>query len=154
MSASLGKRYQTFRTDTVPSQSRIWRSEKKERDAVMFPGLPADTYTVPCVSMLHAPLPLINVHCRHKSITAIRDPLKSTVASISSRITHRVRFDIQNAYFNEAYSYFNHVALRPNARHGLLILEVYRSHSDSPQSARLLWTSDQFVADLYLTIHN
>ena len=35
----------------------------------------ADTYTVPFVSILHAPLPLIKVRCRHKSITAISDPL-------------------------------------------------------------------------------
>jgi hypothetical protein len=38
------------------------------------------------------------------------------------------------------------VALRPNADHGLLILEVSRSHSDTPQSVGLLWTSDQLVA--------
>jgi len=33
------------------------------------------------------------------------------------------------------------VALRPNAGHGPLILEVYRSHTG------LLWTSDQLVAE-------
>jgi len=35
--------------------------------------------------------------------------------------------------------------LRPNTGHGLLILEVSRSHSDTPQSAGLLWLSDQLV---------
>jgi hypothetical protein len=42
---------------------------------------------------------------------------------------------------------FYPVALRTNARQGLLILEVFRSHSDTPQSARPLWTSDQLVAE-------
>jgi len=42
------------------------------------------------------------------------------------------------------------VALRPNAGHGLLILEVSRSHSyDAPQSVGLLWTSDQLVAETF-----
>ena len=36
------------------------------------------------------------------------------------------------------------MALRPNAGHGLLSLEVSRSHSlDAPYSVGLLWTSDQ-----------
>jgi hypothetical protein len=40
------------------------------------------------------------------------------------------------------------VALRPNAGHGLLILEVFWiTHNDAPQSVRLLWTSDQLVAE-------
>jgi hypothetical protein len=39
------------------------------------------------------------------------------------------------------------VALQPNAGHGLLILEVPRSHNDAPQSVGLLWTSDQLVAE-------
>jgi hypothetical protein len=40
------------------------------------------------------------------------------------------------------------VALRPNAGHGLLILEVSRSHTMiAPQSVGLLWTSDQLVAE-------
>jgi hypothetical protein len=42
--------------------------------------------------------------------------------------------------------FFLSVALRPNAGHGLLILEVSRSH-DAPQSVGLLWTSDQLVAE-------
>jgi hypothetical protein len=41
------------------------------------------------------------------------------------------------------------VALRPNEGHGLLILEVSRSHNDAPQSVGLLWTSDQLVAETY-----
>jgi hypothetical protein len=39
------------------------------------------------------------------------------------------------------------VALRPNAGHGLLILEVSRSHNDALQSVGLLWTGDQLVAE-------
>jgi hypothetical protein len=42
---------------------------------------------------------------------------------------------------------FFSMALRPNAGHGLLILEVSRSHTnDTPRSVGLLWTSDQLVA--------
>jgi len=46
------------------------------------------------------------------------------------------------------------VVLRPNAGRGLLIPNVSRSHNDTPKSVELFWTSDQFVADLYLTTHN
>jgi hypothetical protein len=37
---------------------------------------------------------------------------------------------------------------------GLLIAEVSKSQSDTPQSVGLLWTSDQPVAETYLTAHN
>ena len=37
-------------------------------------------------------------------------------------------------------------ALRPNAGHGLLIVEVSSSHTDASQSVGLLWTRDQLVA--------
>ena len=44
--------------------------------------------------------------------------------------------------------FFFAVALRPNAGHGLLILEVfYITHNDAPQSVGLLWTSDHLVAE-------
>ena len=45
--------------------------------------------------------------------------------------------------------FFFPVALRPSAGHGLLILEVSRSHThnDASQSVGLLWTSDQLVAE-------
>jgi hypothetical protein len=40
------------------------------------------------------------------------------------------------------------VALRPNAGHDLLILEVSQvTHNDAPHSVGLLWTSDQLVAE-------
>ena len=45
-----------------------------------------------------------------------------------------------------ADKFFFAVALRPNARHGLLILEVSRSQT-MHQSAGLLWTSDQLDAE-------
>ena len=38
-------------------------------------------------------------------------------------------------------------ALRPNAGHGLLILEVSWPHTTTHQSVGLLWTSDQLVAE-------
>jgi len=44
------------------------------------------------------------------------------------------------------YIFFS-VALRPNVGHGLLILEVSRSHNDAPQSVGLLWMSDQLIAE-------
>jgi hypothetical protein len=48
-------------------------------------------------------------------------------------------------YIIEWYYYlFFPMALRPNAGHGLLILEVSRSHT-THQSAGLLWRSDQLV---------
>ena len=39
------------------------------------------------------------------------------------------------------------MVLRPNAGHGLLIRDVSRSHSDTPQSVGLLYTRDEFVAE-------
>ena len=40
------------------------------------------------------------------------------------------------------------VALRPNAGHGLLILEgFYITHNDATQSVGLLWKGDQLVAE-------
>ena len=40
------------------------------------------------------------------------------------------------------------LALRPNAGHGILILEVPRSHTTTrPRSVGLLWTSDKLVAE-------
>ena len=41
------------------------------------------------------------------------------------------------------------LALRLNAGHGLLILEVFQiiTHNDAPQSVGLLWTSDRLVAE-------
>jgi hypothetical protein len=39
------------------------------------------------------------------------------------------------------------VALRPNGGHSLLIHDVSRSHTDTPQSVGLLWTSDQPVEE-------
>jgi len=50
--------------------------------------------------------------------------------------------------YYKIWDFFFFVALRPNAGHGLLILEVfYITHNDAPQSLRLLWTSDQLVAE-------
>ena len=40
-------------------------------------------------------------------------------------------------------------APRPNASHGLLILEVCRSHSDTQRLVGLLWTSDQLIAETW-----
>jgi len=37
-----------------------------------------------------------------------------------------------------SYSFFSHVALRPNAGHGLLILQVYISQYDAPLLVGLL----------------
>ena len=50
-------------------------------------------------------------------------------------------------YIKEIVPFFL-VALRPNAGHGLLILEVLQiTLNDAPQSVGLFWTSDQLVAE-------
>jgi hypothetical protein len=46
------------------------------------------------------------------------------------------------------------VALRPNAGHGLLVLEVSRSHNDAPQTVGLLWTSDHFDEETSISQHS
>jgi len=46
------------------------------------------------------------------------------------------------------YKNFFHVTLRPKAGHGLLVLEISRSHSDAPQSVGFLWTSDHSGAEI------
>jgi len=51
---------------------------------------------------------------------------------------------VASMYF---YLFIFSAALRPNAGHGLLILEVSRSHNDASQSVGRLWTSDQLVAE-------
>jgi hypothetical protein len=43
--------------------------------------------------------------------------------------------------------HFLPVVLQPNTGHGLLILEVSRSHNDASHSVGLLWNSDQLVAE-------
>jgi hypothetical protein len=52
-----------------------------------------------------------------------------------------------NTTMNLPSSYLFPMALRSNVTHGLLILEVSRSCSDTLQSVGLLWTSDQLVAE-------
>jgi len=60
---------------------------------------------------------------------------------IAQRTNKQTSHDYIRKYF------FRLVALQPNARHGLLILdEVSRSHSDLPHSMGVLWMSDQPVA--------
>jgi hypothetical protein len=39
------------------------------------------------------------------------------------------------------------VALQPNTGHGLLILQVSRTHNDAPQPVGLPWASDQLFAE-------
>jgi len=46
------------------------------------------------------------------------------------------------------------VTLLPIVGHGLLILEVPRSHTNAPQSVGILWKSDQLVAEASTTTHN
>jgi hypothetical protein len=44
-------------------------------------------------------------------------------------------------------SFFPPMAQQPLVGQGLLIIEASRSHSDTPHSVGLLWTSDQSVAE-------
>ena len=53
--------------------------------------------------------------------------------------------ELKTCHLKDTFSF--PVALRPNAGHGLLILEVSRTKNDGPQSVGLLWTSDQLVAE-------
>ena len=47
------------------------------------------------------------------------------------------------------------MVLQPKVGKGLLIIEASRSHSDTPHSVELLWTSDQSHAEtFYLITHN
>jgi hypothetical protein len=46
------------------------------------------------------------------------------------------------------------MAQKPLVGQDLLINEASRSHSDNPNSVRLLWTRDQPDANLYLTTPN
>jgi hypothetical protein len=48
---------------------------------------------------------------------------------------------------NEIFFCFNSCGAVAQRGHGLLIREVSRSHNDSPQTAGLLWASDQLVAE-------
>jgi hypothetical protein len=65
-------------------------------------------------------------------------------ASVNENNTQKEDIREKIAKGNKAFF----VALRPNAGHGLLILEVSGSHkNDAPQSLGLLWTSDQLVAE-------
>ena len=62
-----------------------------------------------------------------------------------------------NNYFitvtNTSRSIFS-MAQQPLLGHGLLIIEVSQSHSDTPQSVVILWMTYQPVEDLCLTKHN
>jgi hypothetical protein len=60
---------------------------------------------------------------------------------MKSMVYHNPRF---TCIATELFVVFFSVALRPNAGHGLLILEVSRSHT---MTHHLLWTSDQLVAE-------
>jgi hypothetical protein len=46
------------------------------------------------------------------------------------------------------------MAQQPLVGQGLLIIQISRSHSDTPQSEGLLWMRDQPDADLHLTTRN
>jgi len=49
-------------------------------------------------------------------------------------------------YTVQCHFFFYHGATAPVGQ-GLLVIEDSRSHSDTPQSVGLLWTSDQFIAE-------
>jgi hypothetical protein len=43
----------------------------------------------------------------------------------------------------DIYGFFPPVVQKPLVGQGLLVLEASRSHSETPESPELLWTSDQ-----------
>ena len=69
------------------------------------------------------------------------------VAFITLRVLRCCSLFSSSGMLRPVELYFFSVALSPNADHGLPILEVFKSHSDIPQSVGLLWTSYQFVAE-------
>jgi hypothetical protein len=62
---------------------------------------------------------------------------------LSAKNTSRFRY----AVLQKKNSIFIALALQPNAGQGRLILEVSRSHNDTPQSIELLWTRDRPAAE-------
>ena len=68
-------------------------------------------------------------------------------------ISRRTRWAGHIARMQETGFFFS-MAQQPLVCQGLLIVEASRSHSDTPHSVWLLWTSDQpGRKDLYLTTH-
>jgi hypothetical protein len=55
----------------------------------------------------------------------------------------------EHAIFQVRSFFFCYMAQQPVVGQGLLIIEASRSHSDTPHSAGLLWTSDKPDAETY-----
>ena len=64
-------------------------------------------------------------------------------------ITSRILVEVSSDTLRPLYSLYTTTNPPPRgaAGHGLLILEVSRSHNDASQSVGFLWTSDQLVAE-------
>ena len=81
------------------------------------------------------------------------DQLTTTQLCKSTRPTNSVRVQNLSLSYIQVLTFFSPVALRPNAGHGLLILDVSRSHTTTHHSPPL----DEWSArrrDLYLTTHD
>jgi len=65
--------------------------------------------------------------------------------AVQSVAIHRIRLSnmsaLQHSYF------FPPMAQQPPTGQGFLFIEASRSHSDTPHTVGLLWTSDQPVAE-------
>ena len=87
-------------------------------------------------------------------------PISHEITDCSSKIRTRTgsmlwRFMCLCCVFNLSYYFYFAVALRPNASHGLLILEVFLDHTQRTTVGRT--PLDEWSArrrDLYLTTHN
>ena len=73
----------------------------------------------------------------------------ATFRLVAQCLNQLVRFLSNSVHFNIIFFF---VALRPNAGHGLLILEVSRSHTMTHHSPLDEWSDRR--RDLYLTTHN
>jgi hypothetical protein len=99
----------------------------------------------------------------YKELTAIlmkaerREERKRPTVTSYSEVLYVLNTDLNNVFLSGGeypllflffiYLFFA-LALRPNAGHGLLILEVFLiTHNDAPQSVGILWTSDHLVAE-------
>ena len=93
-----------------------------------------------CYQFVAIRLVLVSVHSEHKISVVLWTWYNVTSAMCTLNSMRMVYCDAESSFFA--------VALRPNAGHGLLILEVFEiTHDNAPQSVGLLWTSDQLIAE-------
>ena len=116
----------------------------------------AKLQNIMCVPLVTGPAPadLVRLNSDNKDTTnqkclplhtvqhPIRDDLNLQVSKTSATSVQHLQHILESIGPN---FFFFAVALRPKGGHGLLVLEVSRSHTTT-QLVGLLWTSDQLAA--------